>query len=412
MSEKSRRKKKKIRVKGILRLLIIIAIIVFVIYKLVQGNFSKEEISYALSYDEINVRDSYRAMILRKEHLLKSSSSGTVVQVANDGERVKRNQRIMDISKDESLEVVSSEVISTQTSIEIEKYNMQQVESEIETLKSEISEKIHMKSYDEIKSLSLELEAKIQRRLLMEEGISDETYNESEVGSGELTIGESAPIQTPLAGILSYYIDGYETELTYANIINIALDDVMSLSIPPYIASQGIVQSGDALCKIIDDEYYYLIILVDPGDQNLYDLSEDLVINVGTQTVKGFIAELIPTESKVAVAIKVESYIDNFYKDRFVDISITQETHRGLTIKTSSLVKDENNQWGVYVVDKYKKVSFKPVKIIVHQGDTAIVKEDAFYEFVDDKNVRIDTVGFFDQVLVHGEKYLPGDTID
>lgn len=351
-------------------------------------------------------------MILRKEHILKSSSSGTVVQVANDGERVKRNQRIMDISKDESIEVVSSEVVSAQTSIEIEKYNMQQVESEIETLKSEISEKIHMKSYDEIKSLSLELEAKIQRRLLMEEGISDETYNESEVGSGELTIGESAPIQTPLAGILTYYIDGYETDLTYANIINIALDDVMSLSIPPYIASQGIVQSGDALCKIIDDEYYYLIILVDPGDQNLYDLSEDLVINVGTQTVKGFIAELIPTESKVAVAIKVESYIDNFYKDRFVDISITQETHRGLTIKTSSLVKDENNQWGVYIVDKYKKVSFKPVKIIVHQGDTAIVKEDAFYEFVDDKNVRIDTVGFFDQVLVHGEKYLPGDTID
>ena len=145
---------------------------------------------------------------------------------------------------------------------------------------------------------------------------------------------------------------------------------------------------------------------------SLFMLSEDLVINVGSQQVKGFIAELIPTETKVAVAIKVESYIDDFYKNRFVDISITQETHRGLTIKTSSLVKNEANEWGVYVIDKYKNVSFKPVKIIVHQGDTAIVKEDAFYEFVEGKNVRIDTVGFFDEVLVHGEKYQPGDIVD
>lgn len=412
MSEKSRRRKKRIRLKGIIRLFVIVTVVILVIYLLIKGNFSKEEVSYALSYDEINVRDNYRALILRNEHILKSSSSGTVVQVAADGERVKRNQRIMDISKDDTIQVMSVEGMVKQSSVEIKKYNIEQVASEIEVLKADISEKIHSRSYDDIKLLSMELEAKIQRRLLMEEGISDDTYNESEVGTGELAIGESAPIQTPLSGILTYFIDGYETELTFANVINLALDDVMALDILPYIATQGSVQQGDPLCKIINDDYYYLIILVDHGNQNLYDLSEDLLINVGGQTVKGYIAELIPTESKIAVAIKVESYIDGFYKNRFVDISITQETHRGLTIKTSSLVKNEQNKWGVYVIDKYKNVSFKPVKIIVHQGDTAIVKEDAFYEFVGGDNIRIDTVGFFDQVLVHGEKYQPGDVVD
>jgi hypothetical protein len=85
-------------------------------------------------------------------------------------------------------------------------------------------------------------------------------------------------------------------------------------------------------------------------------------------------------------------------------VSITQETHRGILIRSSSIVNTDNGV-GVYVMDRYKKVSFKPIKVVVKQDDTVIVKEDAFYEFVDDKNTRIDTVGIADRVLVDGLKY-------
>jgi len=404
------RRRKRIKIKGVLRLLVLVIAVGFGIYLIIKGNFSSEDPTYVLEYDEIDIRQNYQAIVVRKEHVLKSSSSGTVVQIADDGEKVKRNQRIMDITKsdDEEVNLFAASVV---TETEITKYNLEQIDGEITELKKEIADLIQSKKYDTVNSLSLELESKIERRRMMEEGFSEETYNETEVGTGELEVGESQPIETPLAGILTYYLDGYEQQLTYAEVMQIDLEEVLELDVTPSISAQGVVQPGDALCKIIDDSYYYLIILVEPGEQNLYDISEDLILEVGNQRVSGYIAEMIPTSSKVAIAIKVESYIEDFYKNRFLDVSITQETHNGLVVKSSSIVTIDG-QVGVLVVDRYKNISFKPVKVIVRQNDTVVVKEDAFYEFVEGKNTRIDTVGVSDKVLVNAENYKPGDVID
>ena len=399
----SKSRRRRLNIKGVLRLIIIFAGVGAGIYLLVVGNFSKTELTYNLTYDTIDVKDDYRALVIRKEFLLKSSSSGTVTQVADDGERVKRNQRIVDMTKTEEIQVADL-VVSVDNNEEIAKYNIEQLETEISTLKVEIADLIHEKEYDAVEALAQELDAKIQRRQMMEEGVQEAIYNETEVGSGELDVGESQPIETPLSGILTYYIDGYESDLTFTEVMQIDLEEVINLNIEPYIASQGTVQKGDVICKIIDDEYYYLIIIVESGEQNHYDLSADLILKVGDEKITGYIAEVIPTSNKVAIAIKVETYIKDFYKDRFVDVSITQETHRGILIRSSSIVNTDNGV-GVYVMDRYKKVSFKPIKVVVKQDDTVIVKEDAFYEFVDDKNTRIDTVGIADRVLVDGLKY-------
>ncbi|MCH4890231.1 hypothetical protein EZV73_21800 [Acidaminobacter sp. JC074] len=404
------RRRSRIKIKGVLRLLVLVIAIGFGIYLIIDGNFSKEDPTYVLEYDEIDIRQSFKAIVVRKEHVLKSSSSGTLVQIADDGEKVKRGQRIMDITKSAE-EEVEGLVASVVNETEITRYNLEQIDGEITELKKEIADLIHKKDYDAVGSLSLELEAKIERRRMMEDGALEETYNETEVGGGELAVGESQPIETPLAGILTYYVDGYEQELTYAEVMQIDLEEILNLDIEARTSVQSAVQSGDVLCKIIDDSYYYLIILVERGEQNLYDISEDLILEVGNQKVSGYIAEMIPTTSKVAIAIKVESYIEDFYKERFLDVSITQDTHNGLIVKSSSIVTIDG-QAGVLVVDRYKNISFKPVKIIVRQGDTVVVKEDAFYEFVDGKNTRIDTVGLSDKVLVNGANYQPGDVID
>jgi len=404
------RRRRRIKIKGVLRLLVLVIAIGFGIYLIIDGNFSKEDPTYVLEYDEIDIRQSFKAIVVRKEHVLKSSSSGTLVQIADDGEKVKRSQRIMDITKSAE-EEVEGLVASVVNETEITRYNLDQIDGEITELKKEIADLIHKKDYDAVGSLSLELEAKIERRRMMEDGALEETYNETEVGGGELAVGESQPIETPLAGILTYHIDGYEQELTYAEVMQIDLEEILNLDIQARPAAQSSVQSGDILCKIIDDSYYYLIILVERGEQNLYDISEDLILEVGNQKVSGYIAEMIPTTSKVAIAIKVESYIEDFYKKRFLDVAITQDTHNGLIVKSSSIVTIDG-QVGVLVVDRYKNISFKPVKVIVRQGDTVVVKEDAFYEFVDGKNTRIDTVGLSDKVLVNGANYQPGDVID
>jgi hypothetical protein len=130
-------------------------------------------------------------------------------------------------------------MVSVDNTEEIAKYNIEQLETEISTLKAEIADLIHEKEYDAVEALAQELDAKIQRRQMMEEGVQEAIYNETEVGSGELEVGESQPIETPLSGILTYYVDGYESDLTFAEVMQIDLEEVINLNIEPYIASQG-----------------------------------------------------------------------------------------------------------------------------------------------------------------------------
>lgn len=403
------RRKKKVKIQGVLRLAAILGIFGFAVYMLIVGNFGKADLTYTLEYDTVHVKDTYKTILIRKELLLKSANTGTVLQVANDGERVKRDQRIMEITKTED---TKQEALTFEAKADsaIELVDLEQLDLEIKTLKTEIAGLIQAKSYDMIHLLSDDLDSKIKRKKMMIEGVSEETYDEIELGD-PMVVGETQKLNTPTSGILTYFIDGYEADLTYANMRQIDLETMFNSQFETYQNAGGLVKQGETLGKIIDDDYYYMIFLVEKGEQNYFDLSQDVVLEVGSEKVDGFIFDVFPTQNKAAIVIKVESYIKDFHKFRFVDVSITQDTHKGLIVKSSSLVYSENGV-GVHVVDKYNEVSFVPIKVIAEYGDTVIVKEDAFYEFIDGSNTMVETVGVSDKVLVEGMKYQPGDVID
>ncbi len=125
----------------------------------------------------------------------------------------------------------------------------------------------------------------------------------------------------------------------------------------------------------------------------------------------GYISDIIPTENKVAIAIKLDEYFLDFYKKRFQDISITQDTCRGLKVRATSIIEDERGT-GVYVVDKYGKIMYRPVSIITYNANSVIVREDTIYNVIDNKNESIPTVKLYDKVIIDSSKYKEGDVID
>lgn len=413
-----RKRKKKNRIKRIMRLIIISAIVVISLIKLVQWNFFTEEITYSLEYGEITIEDDYRALVIRKELILTSNSSGEITEIAKEGEKIKKNQRILDIKNTDLLTVgEDSETLSTDLnipeSVEIVDLTIEQIDGEIRALKEDIATKIHNNEFKDVQDLSESLKFKIDRRRLMSEKSDDvvSSYSENEVGSGSLSMGESESIYSPESGILTYYIDDYEDDLTYERVIYLEYSQFDMLKIEPYKATSSIVKAGDKICKIIDDSSWYLVIVVDKGNQNQFDVNRELEVSIGDRVIKGYIEEIFPTSDRVALAIKFIETVDNFYKDRFLNVKITQESFKGLKINNTSLAK-LNDEIGVFVVDKYKNIIFKPVKIIKKDGSSSIIKEDAFYEFIDGENVRIDTVSIYDRVVIDSEGYAPGDVLD
>ncbi len=399
--------------KSFFRISIFIIIVFFLsssLYNLIRGQMKKHNDTYILEYGEIKIENSYKALIVRKEKILKSKASGVLTQYVNDGEKVKRNQKILEITDNKELKEEIEEVDDTDNKIEIKEYDSSQLDNEIEELKLEIANCVRNNEFSDITDLELSLKAKIRRKYLLNNPDKEKSYEEIEVGTA-LKNGETLIIKTPINGILTYFMDGYEDKLTYDNIVDIDLESLLNSNIVSTVSSKNIVSKGDAICKIIDDKYYYLIILVKRGDQNIYDVSEDVLLSIDGKKLKGYIFDMIPTQNKVAIVIKLDSYFLDFYKKRFQDISITQDTSKGLKVKSSSLIEDERGT-GVYVVDENDKIIYRPVSIIMHDKDDVIVRENNIYSVIDDKTKSIPTVKLYDKVIIDSSKYEEGDVID
>lgn len=404
-------RKRKVNIKGILRLLVLLILVGFSIYKLVEWNFFREEATYNLEIGDINFQKDYKALIIRRELVLTSSTSGHVLQVADEGEKVKRNQRVIEISKSEAVEESDQQDSDQVEVVEIVSLSMEQLDDEINRLTKEIAQLIEDKQYGSVEPLSVELGLKVEQRKRRLETEVVETTTETPVGSGELNVGEVEVIKAGEAGIITYYIDGYEDDFTYEKVLSLNFDQISSLTIEPYLATDNTVDSGDILCKIIDDSSYYLVIIVPASDQNLFDSNQSIEVSVGERKITGSIEEILPAGKQIAIAIKVDEYIEGFYRERLVDVSLKQRSQKGLLIQKSSLVKS-GDMFGVYVVDKLGKISFKPVKVVSYAGDQMVVKQDTFYETVEGEIQRIDTVSLSDSVIINAEQYKPGDVVD
>lgn len=412
----SRKKtKRKVRIKGIIRSFVLLSLISLFIFKLIQWNFYKEDVYYNLEYGEIEVSDIYKALVVRKEIVSTSKIAGNIIQVAIEGEKVKKNQKILDITSTGDLTInsldIDSESFDDGKKIEINTISLESVEFEIAKIKEEIAFNIKNKTYDDIEMLRDGLSSRIETLRHWKDVSKDVVSTEIAVGSSNLLVGESEPIYADVSGILTYYLDGFESDLTYEKILRLDYDQIELLDINPEKVNTKGISEGDPLFKIIDDSSWYLIIMVENGKQNEFDENKLLEVQIGDRIIKGYIELIFSSSNRVAIAIKFTEVVEDFHKVRFMNAKITQDTFKGLKILKQSLV-EKNSKIGVLVVDKYKNIIFKPVNIIKEEGIYAIVKEGSFYKMVNNENTKIDTVNSYDNVIIDPTGYSDGDILD
>lgn len=402
-----KKSKRKFKLKGLLRLIIIIALLVFLIVKIFQWNTSDSDVTYYLSQGEINIENNYKGIVIRKEILVTSQFSGKVTQVLNDGDFVKVNQRIMDITK-ENESSVSEELSELQVAEPIEMSRESQ-ENRIESIKEDIALAVKNEDYKSVSDLTTALSLTINT-LKEIDAVKDRPVWVQNIEASDIEIGESMPVYASDAGILTYYIDGYEDAFTYERAPYLQFNKILEMEIIPDLAKSSEVSQGDILCKIVDGSEYYIIVVADTSEYTKYNLYSDVTIEVMGKTSKGSIEKFMAAGDQVAMAIKLTTYIDDFHKKRFIDLKLKQDSYQGLVVNTASITR-KDDQLGVYVVNSLKEVIFKPIQIIYYEGDKAVVKSDLYYEFKDEENIRVETVRLHDRVIKIAENYQEGDKI-
>ncbi|BEP29487.1 HlyD family efflux transporter periplasmic adaptor subunit [Helicovermis profundi] len=407
--------KKKFNVLKLLRSLLIIAIVIFLGLRLFVNFILTDNLTYKAKYDELNLESTYSGVIFRKEEIINTNASGAIKYFVNEGEKIKKGYKVAEITHEKVEEDIVSEksesdLIEFQKKIKID---ISVIDGEIDSLKQRILESVDEKNYVQLSDLKNKLLLKLDKRSLIEKNKKlidngSSSFKESYIGNANANVGDKVNFYSPISGIVSFYIDNLEPNLTIENIYNINYSELMDRDFSLKSLTSSRLAAKSPVYKIVDNSLWFLVCVIDKKDLNFYDKNQKIVAMIDSNKLDARVADVFVSSDKAALVLKISQQYEDFYKKRFVKATIIRNNFNGIKIKNTSIVS-KNNVLGVYILGINNKANFRPIKILGKDDKYSIVKDG--YIYIDDENKRVRTIDLTDEIVIDAASVKEGDKI-
>lgn len=193
--------------------------------------------------------------------------------------------------------------------------------------------------------------------------------------SQELSEGEDALeddvtiISTPVAGLFSSYVDGYEDIYLPELLTDCTVSDFQKLV-------SSLPNSNDgAVGKVASDFTWYMAMLVDEEDMSLFQSSYNVEVRISSLAIAMpmWVEDVSYAENGQAlVVLGANKNLDSILTLRELDATVIFQSEEGIRVPKNAVRVLEDGTVGVYTVTGYQ-AEFKPVKVILEDGDDYIV---------------------------------------
>lgn len=217
--------------------------------------------------------------------------------------------------------------------------------------------------------------------------------------------GLSEEYNSPISGVFSLTVDGYEDYFTPDKMDKIKRETVESLSYKSANLERSSVIEGEPIYKVSNDDNWYVLCWVDKETAESYSEGRAVSLELPEGTVDASVHSVREDGDDYRVIFYLNVYYEAFCESRAVDMSIVTSDNEGLLVDNKCIV-EKNGQQGVYVVDKNGDYVFTRISIISTDGEQSVI-EDA--TFVDEEGNQVYTVDVYDEVLKHPENALRSD---
>lgn len=204
-------------------------------------------------------------------------------------------------------------------------------------------------------------------------------------------------------GIVAYCCDGYESKFQPESIEKVSEDTVKSIeNIPAVKLKRRGIAAKEPVFKIVNRSHWKLVCFL-KNDPNI-EYTEGKGIRVGISGVEGKSSILMTVESaaknkktgKTKLVLVSDRYYNGMTSDRRVKVNLVNSINKGLVIKNTSITNNKKGQKGVMVKNKVGDFVFKPISVIVTDGENSVVANKVFF---DKKGKPVDTIVTYDIIL-------------
>lgn len=197
-------------------------------------------------------------------------------------------------------------------------------------------------------------------------------------------------------GVVSYFADGYESELTPENMGEKNYEYYSA--IPQDAAkelSNGAVAAGDPVYKIIDKSKWYAVAFVPAESKDRYAAGKRVDVELGDSVISMTVTDVAKSGDFYRLLFETTAYYEKYGGLRRASVRIITADAAGLIIENSSITEEDGVK-GVYVKDKKDRYEFTPVRVLLTDGTSSVIADSYFY---DSEGERTATVGPHDDVL-------------
>ncbi len=396
------------KTRRIVEIAVILLVLTFIVYQFFASYYSAITTESAVYYEHSEGTE-LNGTIIRNEHLVPNTGSGTIHYVISDGERVSKGGTIARLYTDEKASAAAVRIDEIDSQLEIIKEMETYSDSatvDLGTINTKINESVNDflysisdNSYDESGALKTKLLTALMRKQIATGEKIDFSDLKSELSTERenLVSVMGTPKSEYVSGYAGYFVsstDGYEGILS---------SDDLSVYTPEYLDSLKPSSNTEAIGKIVYDYEWYVAATIPVSDAMFYKIGETvkLSIEAAGQTVTATIVKINYSETDTAAVIfSCNEMSSELASIRSGKITVIKDEYSGLKVSSRS-IRTVNGVRGVYVVSGVE-IKFVEVEILFSNEEYAICKLNTS----DGSKLRL-----YDEVVVKGRGLYDGKII-
>lgn len=379
--------------------LVILFTIIYV-FPNVTGALKKTEV---IEYGSIQVTDRVTAYFVRNESVYYANKSGSIYYYVQEGEQIRKGVKILDIAlgsennKESSYQKIMDRMSRFNSGESIFSDDIKKINAQITKLEKDLEAALNEGEQEQADRLEVQIQRLNQKKDYIQ--ATDNSAKEEMIEHNKFLNGPGMIPENYISksnGVISYYIDGYESEFTPENMALLSRKKVQGLNIDVQNIARETTLAKEPLYKVVDNKKWYVVFWVAPENIVKYEKGKIAELNLPLGQVEGKIYEIIDDNGEWLVILEFNRYYEEFAQIRKIEAEVITSDYKGLTIQNESITS-KDGQPGVYVKDKNGDYVFRPVKIITSDGEWSLVEVSYFY--TDDGATKIETVNIYDEIL-------------
>lgn len=368
-----------------------------------------------VKYDSIENAIHTKSLIVRSESVTALPSGVDINYKVSEGERVSAGKKILEIIKnnqaDENITIKIKQLDERIKEIKQADVNNNFFSQDEEKIESKINERVadlkniaRSGDFEKLDTVKNDLAANLYKKSLIYGSGSFFGKNMEQLQKEKATLegiynNSIDVIYAQASGVVSYSLDGYEQILSPINIKNFKLNNIKEIINSLDRGKKDTDKGVSAGIKLVDNFEWYTLSLISTNQTEGLKVGKKVRLRFGefeNAEVNGEVYEVSqPDGDTCLVIVKINEYINNFYKKRIAKMDIIKDYNEGFIVPVKAIVVKDNIK-GVYALKK-GMVKFVPVAVMTEDKDRYLVrnliKEDSNF------NPVYESLKVYDEVI-------------